>query len=91
MFWKRRRTTGIMQVASSHALSDTESVESGTDLLLTAWRSLPVDATMYDRTTKAIAAYNADDDYVSRVLEVVEILAKRVDPEFRPAYDKIWE
>lgn len=91
MFWKRRRTTGIMQVAANHALSDSESVESGTDLLLTAWRSLPVDATLYDRTTTAIAAYNADDDYVSRVLEVVEIIAKRVDPGFRPAYDKIWE
>ena len=32
-----------------------------------------------------------DDDYIQRVQEVMEILAKRVDPNFRKAYDSIWD
>ncbi len=37
-----------------------------------------------------ISDYNRDDDYIERVQEVMEILAKRADPSFEAAYNSIW-
>lgn len=91
MFWKSRRTTGVMQVAADHALSDQQSVIQGTGILLAAWQKTAVEVSLYDRMAAAIVAYNADDDYVSHVFDVMEILAKRVEPGFRLYYDEIYE
>lgn len=90
LFWKRDRTTGVMQVASSTALTDRESVELGTQKLLTSWKAF-ADEGIYSRVHSTIAAYNQDMVYVSRVLEVMEILGKRTEPRFRSAFSAIWE
>lgn len=37
--WKKRRTTGIMQVAADEALTDIESVNRGLDIILAAWEN----------------------------------------------------
>lgn len=90
-WWKDRRTTGIMQVSANIPLSDVQSVERGTDLLLESWSRLSVsDEPVWSRVRSAIGDYNKDEDYIGRVLEVMEILAKRVAPEFEAAYDSMW-
>lgn len=89
-FWKQERTTGIMQVASSSALTDEESVELGTQKLSASWQLFSSED-LYTRVLSTIHDYNKDSDYTHRVLEVMEILAKRAAPRFRPAYDAINE
>lgn len=90
MFWKPIRTTGVMQVAADHSLNDGESVERGTEILLEAWLKAEAD-TLFNQMTATIAAYNADDNYIGRVFEVMEILAKRAEPGFRPYYEEMFE
>ncbi len=91
MFWKRNRTTGIMQVAADEPLSDAESVTRGTDLLVQYWAAHAGEQYVSDRVRKTIADYNADDEYIDRVGDVMEIIAKRADPSFRPAYEMtVW-
>lgn len=88
-FWKQVRTTGIMQVASSKPLTDEESVKQGIKILLSAWQEF-ADKSLWERTRCTIAKYNKDDDYISRVDEVMEIIAKRIATEFLPAYKSIY-
>jgi len=80
-----------MQVRSSTALSDAASIELGTDILMASWNQHPADMDMWQRTRSTIADYNRDEDYISRVFEVMEVLAKRASTRFKPAYDSIWE
>lgn len=89
--WKKRRTTGIMQVAAEDALTDIESVNRGLDILLASWHRYSSEEYLWKRIRLSISDYNMDDDYIQRVQEVMEILAKRVDPSFRAAYDIIWD
>jgi hypothetical protein len=92
MWWKKRRTTGIMQVASPQPLSDRDSVDKGTDILLASWTTHALNAANnLDRVQSTIADYNRDEDYISRVFEVMNILAERTAPRFKPAYDSIWQ
>lgn len=88
-FWKASRTTGIMQVAADESLSDEESVALGTDKLLESWQSCSAENDSYMQAYKTITDYNYDENYVSRVMEVMTIVAKRVAPELRPAYKAI--
>lgn len=87
-FWKQERTTGIMQVASPSALTDEQSVELGTQRLAATWQ-LHSSEDLYPRALSTILDYNRDSDYRDRVWEVMEILAKRAAPRFRPAYNAI--
>lgn len=87
-FWKQQRTTGVMQVASSTALSDEESVKLGVQKLSASWQRF-VEENLYERTVSTITDYNKDSDYLLRVLEVMEIIAKRAAPRFLPAYNAI--
>ncbi|WP_133178018.1 hypothetical protein [Rhizobium rhizogenes] len=89
-FWKQHRTTGVMQVASSTALSDEESVKLGAQKLSASWQRL-AEESLYDRTVSTVTEYNKDSDYLLRVLEVMEIIAKRGAPRFLPAYNAIME
>ena len=89
--WKKRRTTGIMQVAADDALTDLESVNRGLDILLASWEKHSSEKNLWPRIRLTISDYNKDDDYIQRVQEVMEILAKRADPSFRAAYDSIWD
>jgi hypothetical protein len=91
-WWKERRTTGIMQVSADRPLSDEESVSRGTDLLLASWQkhAMP-DTGRWERVRSTIADYNKDEDYINRVWEVMEIVAKRIATQFEPAYDSIWQ
>lgn len=90
LFWKKRRTTGIMQMSSLRTLTDTESVELGTDKLLTAWNA-HAHEDIYTRTRSTVTDFNRDNTSFNRVMEVMEILAKRAEPRFRPAYEAIAE
>ena len=89
--WKKKRTTGIMQVAADVALTDSESVNRGLDILLTSWENHSSEEHLSWRIRRSISDYNMDDDYIQRVQEVMEILAKRADPSFRPVYESIWD
>lgn len=89
--WKKRRTTGIMQVAADVSLTDVESVNRGLDILLASWEKNSSEQYLWSRIRQTISDYNMDDDYIQRVQEVMEILAKRADPSFRAAYDSIWD
>ena len=88
--WKKKRTTGIMQVASDVVLTDVESVNQGLDILLASWEKYSSEERVWSRVRLSISDYNMDEDYIQRVQEVMEILAKRVDPRFKAAYDSIW-
>jgi hypothetical protein len=91
VFWKEKRTTGIMQVTSRSALSDEQSIDEGTNILLTSWKSHKRSKKeTYEKVNATIADYNRDDDYVSKVSQVMEILANRVEPKFKRAYLSIW-
>lgn len=89
--WKKRRTTGIMQVAADEALTDVESVNRGLDILLASWDKYSSEEYVWSRVRLSISDYNKDDDYIERVQEVMEILAKRADPSFKAAYDSIYD
>ena len=83
--WKKRRTTGIMQVAADDALTDAESVNRGVDILIASWKKYSSEE-IVSQVYSSISDYNQDEDYIERVLEVMEILAKRTDPSFKEAY-----
>lgn len=85
-FWKPMRTTGIMQVASSWALTDKDSVELGTQKLLGSWQCHSSEC-LRTRVESTIHDYNKDRLYTDRVWGVMEILAKRVEPRFEAAYN----
>lgn len=87
-FWKQERTTGIMQVASSNALTDKESVKLGAQKLTASWQRF-AEEDLYERTRSTIIDYNKDSDYSYKVMDVMEILAKRAAPRFLPAYNAI--
>ena len=91
-WWKGSRTTGIMQVLSDRPLSDRESVERGTDILLKSWQKhVTTDEHQWIKVRSTIADYNKDEDYITKVTDVMEILAKQVDPKhFEEVYDSIW-
>jgi hypothetical protein len=91
MFWKKNRTTGIMQVTANKSLSDAESITQGTDILAQSWAAHAGEKHLHEQAWRTIADYNADTDYIGRVLEVIEILAKRVETRFLPAYSQIWD
>lgn len=90
MIWKDRRSTGIMQVQGAYSLTDAQSVEQGADKLATAWASDLTSTSAWERLRGVIADYNRDDDYVTRVFEVMDIIANRVDLNFQNAYNSIW-
>lgn len=88
-WWKKRRTTGIMQVSAVEALTDDESVNRGLHILLTSWENHSGE-NKWSQVRSTISDYNKDEDYIGRVQEVMEILAERADPSFKAAYDSIW-
>jgi hypothetical protein len=83
------RTTGIMQVASPKPLSDEDSVRKGLDILSKSWENHTHEET-WERIQSVIAEYNKDDGYIYKVNEVMEIIAKRVEPSFLPAFESRW-
>jgi hypothetical protein len=91
MWWKKSKTTGIMQVKSEKSLTDEQSVKEGIEILLKSWKKKrPPETELFDRVRGSIVDYNKDSDYASKVLEVMEILAKRVDTKFKSTYEKIY-
>jgi hypothetical protein len=90
IFWKSVRTTGIMQVSAAEALTDERSVELGSARLYQAWE-VSAGGETWRRVRETISSYNADDDYVGKVFEIMEIISKRIDPSFRSTYNEIWD
>ncbi|WP_137111167.1 hypothetical protein [Rhodobacter sp. SY28-1] len=86
LFWRAGRTTGVMQVSSECRLDDMESVKLGTAKLKESWVDHKEES-FWERVRSVVADYNRDDDYVYKVLEVMEIIAKRVEPNFAIAYE----
>jgi hypothetical protein len=70
-------------------LDDETSVAMGTDMLVDSWLA-HASEDAWRRVRSTIAAFNRDDDYIARVNEVMETLAKRVDVELLPAYEQIY-
>jgi hypothetical protein len=90
LFWSRDRTTGVMQVRSTRALNDQESVALGTKILVEAWVQHANEQWKSQQVRSTILAYNRDENYATQVLAVMEILAKRIDRRFEQVYDAIW-
>jgi len=90
MFWKEEKTTGIMQVQGQRNLGDEESVSAAADILSESWHRHEDEDHPYTRVSRTIGDYNKDVDYISRVLEVMEIIAKRIEPVYEPAYRNLW-
>lgn len=84
-FWRRERTTGIMQVKSDRILTNEESLERGIGKLILAWQVHASDDA-WSRAYNTITDYNYDSVYRSHISDVMEIIAKRCDPTLRPAY-----
>ncbi len=77
LFWRKNRTTGIMQFSSPTPLSDKESVILGVDKLVASWDSYANEEYAWQRVRSTIADYNKDDDYINRVQEVMHIIDMR--------------
>lgn len=88
-WWKKIRTTGIMQVSSVKPLTDAESLELGLAKLISKWQG-DSSSDKYSKIFNTISDYNKDDDYIGRVMEVMQILSERIDQNFKPVYDSIW-
>jgi hypothetical protein len=91
--WPRARTTGIMQVTSGKALSDDESARLGIGRLAEAWALVSADTTLNGSEIlwKVLAGYNKDETYILRVLDVMEVIAIRIDQTYRDAYESMYE
>lgn len=87
-WWKKDRTTGIMQVSAKRTLSDKESVIKGLDILSASWQAHSEKNTL-ERIWCIIGDYNKDEDYIQRVLEIMHIIAERSDSKFKPAYNRM--
>jgi hypothetical protein len=87
-WWKPNRTTGVMQVSADTVLTDEESVVRGIKILSSAWRRFASEEPWW-RSRSTIADYNQDENYIGRVQEVMEILAKRIEPAFKAPYEKM--
>jgi hypothetical protein len=66
-------------------------VNRGLDILLASWEKYSSEEHVWSQVRLSISDYNKDDDYIERVQEVMEILAKRADPSFKAAYDSIYD
>jgi len=84
------KTFGLMQVTSSQPLSDWESVELGIKKIITAWDREKFVFHSYsaehNTAVGIIRDYNADDDYISEVIEIAEIIENRL---FRGTTEKL--
>lgn len=87
--WKKNRTTGVMQVASDGHLSDRESVQLGTEKLRKAWDANAAEQHGQSRAWSTLTDYNYDSDYASKVIEIMELIAKRADPAYRPVWEAL--
>lgn len=78
----KAKTFGLMQVTSSQPLNDWESVELGIKKIVTAWEREKFVFHSYsaehNTAVGIIRDYNADDDYVSEVIEIADIVESRL-------------
>jgi hypothetical protein len=88
IFWKDAKTTGIMQVNNKNNLSDFESVKRGVAKILNSWNSLERQSESR-RIRQVIAEFNRDDDYVSRVYDIMKLISKRADRSFELDFEGI--
>jgi hypothetical protein len=92
-FFRRGATTGEMQASAPRPLTDAESVTMGAKLLKDAQdRRLANGAAAVNYTDiKAIIAdYNRDEAYVAEIVEIMEIVAARVDRDLKPIIEKLY-
>jgi len=76
------RSFGLMQVTSAHPLTDRQSVDLGVKKLVTRWEREKVVyheySAEYKTAYEVIKDYNADDDYISEVLDIATVLENRL-------------
>jgi hypothetical protein len=77
-----------MQVSGQVNLTDRESVEKGVAKMLGSW-NLQNSVSVSRRLRNVIADFNRDSDYLSNVLDLMEIISKRVDSDFEPEFEGI--
>lgn len=100
----RVRTLGIMQVTTDRWISNRESVEKGVAKIVSAWERAQQESSDHyneeHRLLRVIAKdYNPDDDYISEVGKVAQMVEEELFPEtshrlrkdrpFRVGYDTI--
>lgn len=83
------KTTGIMQVRSEDRLSDSESVAIAVQDLRRAWQKSTSFESAWERFEYVVGSHNRDRDYIWRVADIAEIIAKRADPSFEEAYARL--
>lgn len=87
------KSTGLMQISSDSILSDYESVELAISQLSESFKkesSLKKDEDPYYIIRRVIRNYNKDSDYISDVLSVMEVMAKRIDESYKDSYDSLF-
>lgn len=89
IFW-RQKTTGIMQIRSNQNFSDQASVEAGVRAIVDFWNFSEQD-NEYTRCYEAIAFHNKDNDYILKVMSIMEILALRIDPQYKETWNTIFK
>lgn len=84
------KTFGLMQVTSSQPLSDWESVELGIKKIIASWERekfiVHSYSAEYNTAVGIIRDYNVDNDYISEVIEIADIIENRL---FKGAMDKL--
>lgn len=87
------KSTGLMQISSGSTLSDYESVELAISQISESYKkesSLKKGEDPYYIIRRVIINYNKDADYVSDVLSVMEVMAKRIDDSYKDSYDSVF-
>lgn len=87
------KSTGLMQISSDSNLSDYESVKLAISQLSESFKkesSLKKNEDPYYIIRRVIGNYNKDSDYISDVLSVMEVIAKRIDESYKDSYDSLF-
>jgi hypothetical protein len=92
VFPKLSKTLGIMQVSTSYLISDEESVVLGLARIQNA-KMIALNnnekITAYFFVSRILAEYNKDDDYIDDVMNVMRIIARRIDNSYSEVWDNI--
>lgn len=91
IWWRPVKTTGLMQFSSHMILSDEQSVHLAIDRISSTFDAqLSGNEDLPSAVWNTISDYNKDENYISNVCEIMEVIAKRVDVEFLPIYKSIY-
>lgn len=87
------KSTGLMQISTDFVLSDHDSVKLAISKLSESYAKESIikkDNEPYFIIKRVISSYNKDADYISDILSVMEIVAKRIDNNYSESYNSLF-